>query len=193
MRERKTIIMTYARQQPQHNITTIPITLYLSETHQQLSTELRHKLVIGRTSTPDKDNTPHLDLSGLQGYEKGVSRRHLMLVYNAESDVVFAFDLKSQNGTILNGQAMSTHTGYEISHGDELKLGSLLIRFYRAAQVPFEHVDTIEIDATDERVGKVVAEDIPSQTRVLKLPSPKPDIRSTLQAKVVKDPTNDDD
>ncbi len=168
-----------------NNNHTIPITLYLPETHQQISIELKGKAFIGRLTSPVAEHTAYIDLTSVEGYERGVSRRHMMLVYEPNADMIIAFDLDSQNGSTLNGQLMSSHTGYELTHGDELQLGKLHLRFYRSARVPFENVEVIEANASDElSLGT---------TQVLKLPRPKPDIRSTLQSEVISIEDDADD
>ncbi|PJF40398.1 MAG: hypothetical protein CUN55_12745 [Phototrophicales bacterium] len=166
---------------------TIPITLYLPDTHQQISLALTYKAFIGRLAQQDTEDTVYVDLTSVGGYEHGISRRHMMLVYDPNRDEIFAFDLDSQNGSLLNGQLMSSHTGYELKHGDELRLGTLNLRFYRSARVPFDDVEVLEPRATPERTL--------AQTQVLKLPHPKPDIRSTLQTRALRleeDETDDE-
>lgn len=166
---------------------TIPITLYLPETHQQISIELTNKAFIGRSSNPDTEGITYVDLTAVDGYERGISRRHLMMVYDHHRDMIIAFDLDSQNGSTLNGQLMSSHTGYELAHGDELKLGSLHLRFYRSARVPFDDVALLDSHAAGEQAH--------ANTQALRLPRPKPDIRSTLQTNALtldEDETDDD-
>lgn len=84
------------------------------------------ELLVGR-----KDNQrgiyPDVDLGLDGGYDAGVSRRHAIIIpqgtgYSLE-------DLGSANGTFLNGRRLSPETPTPIRHGDELKFGTLILRF----------------------------------------------------------------
>lgn len=83
-------------------------------------------LLVGR-----KDNQrgiyPDVDLGLDGGYDAGVSRRHAIISpqaggYNLE-------DLDSANGTFVNGQRLPPKASAPLQHGDELKFGTLILRF----------------------------------------------------------------
>ncbi len=83
-------------------------------------------LLIGR-----KDNQrgiyPDIDLGLDGGYEAGVSRRHAVI--SVQGDGFCIEDLASANGTFINGQRLQPQEPAPIRHGDELKLGTLILRF----------------------------------------------------------------
>lgn len=84
------------------------------------------ELLVGR-----KDNQrgiyPDVDLGLDGGYDAGVSRRHAILAPQAAG---FALeDLNSANGTFVNGRRLEPQTPTLISHGDEVKFGTLILRF----------------------------------------------------------------
>ncbi len=55
--------------------------------------------------------------------DKTVSRRHAELKVESSSGPCFLIDLESRNGTLVNGQRITTHT--EIKPGDRIMLGSV--------------------------------------------------------------------
>lgn len=64
-----------------------------------------------------------VDLSPYGAAEQGVSRRHLRL-WGTDAGL-FALDMNSTNGTLLNGQRMRPDTPYRVTDGDLLALGRL--------------------------------------------------------------------
>lgn len=64
-----------------------------------------------------------VDLSLYNAAELGVSRRHLKLW--ATHAGLFALDMESANGTLLNGQRLRPNAPYRVSDGDLLSLGKL--------------------------------------------------------------------
>lgn len=93
--------------------------------------EYRHEVVIGRsdggTMTPDIDLAPH------HGSDLGVSRLHVALQYNGRNNILSISDMKSANGTFVNGQKLYPQEVRVLRHGDELRLGKMVLRVY------FEH------------------------------------------------------
>lgn len=98
-----------------------------------------NELVIGR-STKGSVLAPDIDLAGRQGGELGVSRLHISVRYNKESNAVLASDLGSANGSFLNGQRMMPKEVRVLRHGDELRLGKLvlMVSFRHPATTPTE-------------------------------------------------------
>ncbi len=84
------------------------------------------EMLIGR-----KDNQrgiyPDVDLGLDGGYDAGVSRRHAILSPQAAGFVLE--DLNSANGTFVNGRRLAPQASTTISHGDEIKFGTLILRF----------------------------------------------------------------
>jgi len=64
-----------------------------------------------------------VDLGPYNAAEMGVSRRHLKLW--ATDAGLFALDMESTNGTLLNGQRLRPNTPYRVGDGDVLSLGKL--------------------------------------------------------------------
>jgi hypothetical protein len=83
-----------------------------------------NRLVLGRVDV-EKVVTPDVDLDPYGAAERGVSRAHLMLHYANRR--LFATDLASANGTLLNGQRLNANQPYEVRDNDELTLGRLTI------------------------------------------------------------------
>jgi two-component system NtrC family sensor kinase len=72
-----------------------------------------------------------VDLGAFDARGHGVSRRHLKL-WPTDTDL-FAVDLDSTNGTILNGHRLEPNNPYTLVDGDVIKLGSLafVVRFLK--------------------------------------------------------------
>lgn len=81
-------------------------------------------IVMGR----QKGNDRHIDfdLSVIYGPESGVSRTHAVMQITTTS--VFIRDFESTNGTYLNGSELLPMRDYPLNDGDELKLGSVVMR-----------------------------------------------------------------
>ena len=84
----------------------------------------------------------------------GVSRRHAAIRRNEEQNLDL-WDLGSSNGTYLNGQRLSAHRPYRLHDGDELRLGSMIIRvFFQSPTAeqpaPEQPVVTAPTKTTDE-------------------------------------------
>ena len=83
-------------------------------------------LLVGR-----KDNQrgiyPDVDLGLDGGYDSGVSRRHAII--SAQDGGFVVEDLASANGTFVNGRRLQAEAPAPIRHGDELKFGTLILRF----------------------------------------------------------------
>lgn len=93
--------------------------------------EQKHELVIGRSAggamKPDLDLGPH------NGDALGVSRLHLSVSYDEKHHTVRISDMGSANGTFINGQRLHPEEVRVLRHGDELRLGKLVLvaYFYR--------------------------------------------------------------
>jgi hypothetical protein len=82
--------------------------------------------IVGRNSSVH-DPKAHLDLSKFQGEDLGVSRRHAHLRYDPQDKTVRLTDMRSANGTYINGQKLHPGEVRVLRHGDRLRLGKLEI------------------------------------------------------------------
>jgi pSer/pThr/pTyr-binding forkhead associated (FHA) protein len=89
------------------------------------NTEKITELVIGRVN-PYTGDTPDIDLESCGGKDMGVSRRHAAISRQGRS--LGIVDLGSDNGTFVNGQRLPPNTHGELQHGDEIRLGHLVMR-----------------------------------------------------------------
>lgn len=97
-----------------------------------ITVPLRPYLVLGRRDSA-YDHDVHLDLSPFDAYHLGVSRLHLMIL--SPGNCLLVKDLKSTNGTLLNGFLLEAHQEVILRHNDELTLGNLWV------QVRFLHTN----------------------------------------------------
>jgi len=89
----------------------------------QLWLSLDHPVTLGRTTLVNREDL--LDLTSLDGYRLGISRRHCCLERRDTS--LTLTDLGSANGTYLNGEV------YVVADGDQLILGMLhMTIFFRS-------------------------------------------------------------
>jgi hypothetical protein len=93
----------------------------------------RHETVIGRSEGGTMK--PDIDLSAHNASEMGVSRLHVALNYNAKNNLLSVSDMKSANGTFINGQKLFPQEVRVLRDGDELRIGRLVLRAY------FQHPD----------------------------------------------------
>ena len=86
-----------------------------------------HEIVIGRT-TSNSVMAPDVDLSPMGAAELGVSRLHLAMRYESSDNTVQIYDMGSANGSYVNGQKLHPKELRVLRHGDELRLGRLVLR-----------------------------------------------------------------
>ncbi len=82
--------------------------------------DLDSALILGREPAPI---SRFLDLTPLNAYRHGVSRFHAML--EREDGRLVITDLKSTNGTFVNGRRLRAQSKYALSDGDHIVLGTL--------------------------------------------------------------------
>jgi hypothetical protein len=87
---------------------------------------LRQEMTLGRSS-PDSPVKPNIDLAAYDGEKLGVSRAHASLKIQDDT-VVMITDLQSSNQTHINGERLYPHETRVLRHGDEIKLGDLIIK-----------------------------------------------------------------
>jgi len=91
--------------------------------------QYRHDVVVGRG---DESFTPDVDLTSLNAANSGVSRMHMSIHYDANQSTLSVMDMKSTNGTFINGVQLHPQEIRILRHGDELRLGRLvlIVHFY---------------------------------------------------------------
>ncbi|MEO1439611.1 MAG: FHA domain-containing protein [Chloroflexota bacterium] len=80
--------------------------------------------VIGREETA-KLNNEDLNLTPYNAVDRGVSRRHAQVFYL--NGKVYIEDMGSSNGTYLNGDELEPGKPQQLSDGDEIMLGRMLV------------------------------------------------------------------
>ena len=83
-------------------------------------------MIVGR-STKGSVLAPDIDLTNKQASDLGVSRLHLSIGFDAEHESILIADLGSANGSYINGQRMMPKEVRVLRHGDELRLGKLVL------------------------------------------------------------------
>ncbi|WP_026369278.1 FHA domain-containing protein [Kallotenue papyrolyticum] len=86
---------------------------------------LETPILVGRQDSA-RGFFPDLDLTHDGGYDCGVSRRHARITL--QDDVAYVEDLESANGSFLNNQRLPPRAPQPLKAGDELRLGSLIMR-----------------------------------------------------------------
>jgi serine/threonine protein kinase len=84
---------------------------------------------LGR-SEPTRPNRPDVDYSDYQGQEQGVSRRHGQITFQDKR--LYYTDMKSANGSRVNGARLRPEIPMLLKDGDEIILGKLAFRVYFA-------------------------------------------------------------
>ncbi len=86
-----------------------------------------HELVVGRRAEGSA-MSPDIDLADQQAGDLGVSRLHMSIRYDPEHNAIHVADLGSANGTFINGQRLHPKEVRVLRHGDELRLGKLILK-----------------------------------------------------------------
>jgi len=95
---------------------------------------MRSALTIGRSDS-ENNIRPDVDLTPYDGYQKGVSRRHAIIM--VRDDHLILRGLSTTNGTWLNGVLLATGEETPLRDGDELMIGRLpLVIGFIAAPAP---------------------------------------------------------
>jgi hypothetical protein len=88
---------------------------------------LSKEVILGRLDA-SRAIFPDVDLTGEDGLEQGISRRHARIM--RREDEVFVEDLNSLNGTFLNANRLVAELPYPIKDGDRIQLGKLVMTIY---------------------------------------------------------------
>lgn len=83
-------------------------------------------VILGRGTTGSA-MMPDVDLTSKGAADLGVSRLHLSLRYDGKHHSILASDLGSANGSFINGQRMLAKEVRVLRHGDELRLGRMVL------------------------------------------------------------------
>ncbi len=86
--------------------------------------EVMGDVIIGSNADPGADLD--LNLNAYDGWARGVSRRHAMLRPSANK--LFIMDLRSTNGTLINGQPLGIGWAYALKDNDLISLAKLHLR-----------------------------------------------------------------
>ena len=84
-------------------------------------------IFIGRCAA-NSTMTPDVDLSEADAERQGVSRLHMEIKYDPETEAIQISDLGSVNGSFVNGQKLHPKEIKVLNNGDEIKLGRLIMR-----------------------------------------------------------------
>lgn len=85
-------------------------------------------MFVGRSIDGDMSHID-IDLSQQGAYQHGVSRRHAVIRYH--DDALYVEDLKSTNGTRINGSQLTPQREYRLRDGDEVEFARVraVVRF----------------------------------------------------------------
>jgi hypothetical protein len=97
------------------------LALYPVGTSTPIAIEEDKEFILGRETGDGSEKI--IDLSNLDGYAMGVSRRHAMV--RAAEHGYKLIDLNSSNGTWLNGQILVPTIANELPSGSNIQLGHL--------------------------------------------------------------------
>ena len=97
--------------------------------HPPLGLEIYADVVVGRAQ---KEVAVDLDLTGYNGLDLGISRRHALLRPTAEG--LLLLDLLSTTGTLCNGEKLRPGVPHTLRDGDTISFGSLHFKIGLVAQ-----------------------------------------------------------
>jgi serine/threonine protein kinase len=100
------------------------LSIHIVKTGEIMPLKDKNRYILGRT---DETVVPDIDLASYDGMKQGVSRIHAEITLDHESKV-FLTDLKSTNGTWLNGVRIDTQSKVPLNHGDLISLGKLVVQ-----------------------------------------------------------------
>jgi hypothetical protein len=103
------------------------LVLQLEDDEVPIMVQIRDEIILGRM-TEQGDNVTYINLTPYGAEDMGVSRRHARMLRDHKS--VYLMDLKSTNGTKVNGEPLSPSVEKRLRDGDEVMLGRLRIYVY---------------------------------------------------------------
>jgi len=97
------------------------IAIYAAGTSKPFYLQLKKEIVIGRKL--EETSETFLDLSELDGFNMGLSRRHAMI---RRAEVGYEIiDLSSTNGSWLNEERLIPEKPYQLKNGAQVRIGRL--------------------------------------------------------------------
>jgi pSer/pThr/pTyr-binding forkhead associated (FHA) protein len=99
------------------------IAIYILDRTQPIEVRLEDEFVIGRLTEPTEEKV--VDLTAYNGYDLGVSRRHLLIQRAGKG--YHAIDLFSTNGTWVNEVSLMPQHPFPLKSGSQIRLGKLRI------------------------------------------------------------------
>lgn len=96
--------------------------LHVQGAEKPLRVDVRERVVVGRGHVPS-GFAPDIDLEPYDAHRKGVSRQHLAITFC--DHMLQVEDLRSANGTLLNGWVLMPHEPRVLRDGDQLMMGRL--------------------------------------------------------------------
>lgn len=84
-----------------------------------------NEVVFGRQD-PSANIFPQVDLTLYAAFQLGLSRKHATVIYKERQ--LYLQDLKSANGTYLNGVKLPAYEQHQIRNGDEIRMGQLIMQ-----------------------------------------------------------------
>jgi pSer/pThr/pTyr-binding forkhead associated (FHA) protein len=108
--------------------------LQLKIENQKLTVMVKDQVLVGRSVEGDDRSWVDIDLSPQGAYQSGVSRRHAVI--RRREGVLYVEDLKSTNGTRINGAQLTPEREYRLRDGDEVEFGRVraILRFLPPAE-----------------------------------------------------------
>ncbi len=97
--------------------------------NQKITVAVKDQIVVGRSVEGDDLHRVDVDLSPQGGYQAGVSRKHAII--RRREDSLYIQDLRSTNGTRINGSHLGPDQEYPLRDGDEIEFARVrtVIRF----------------------------------------------------------------
>jgi pSer/pThr/pTyr-binding forkhead associated (FHA) protein len=103
------------------------VALYIGDNPEPMIIDATNVATLGRTS-PNSVYQPMVDLTRYGAFERGMSRLHAAI--QRVGDQFMVTDLKSSNGTWLNGKRLEPDVPMVLRSGDRLKLSLMRIDVY---------------------------------------------------------------
>jgi len=105
------------------------IAIYYAGTNQPIEIRTEDEFIIGRQTTEPSESISILDLTDMDGFSFGMSRRHAKIRRTQTGYEVI--DLSSTNGTWMNDKRLIPNKFYPLESGSMLRLGRIrLFLFY---------------------------------------------------------------
>ena len=98
--------------------------LYVADRLEPIQLQIKKRVTLGRSSSYADEN-PQIDLTDCSAWLLGVSRMHAEIL--RRGDKYYVRDLGSANGTWVNDTEVMGNKYVEISDGDTLRLGHLVM------------------------------------------------------------------